>query len=507
MLSDKVFVAGWHYFFATPGKRRAMKRNTALILFFTCFSSALLLSGCFKLRGHYGTKSYEPVSRPVRTPDIQLPEGYSIEMVSSGLNFPTSIAFDDKGQAYVIEAGYSYGEIFTVPRLLRLEGSGKAVEIAHGNKNGPWTAVDYSNGNFYVSEGGTMEGGRILKISPDGQVKRLLEGLPGYGDHHTDGVTVGPDGYIYFGQGTATNSAVVGNDNFKFGWLSRKKDFHDIPCEDITLAGENFETENVLSEEKEKVMTGAYVPYGTKTEKGQVVKGALPCTGAVMRIPINGGSPELVAWGFRNPFGLAFAPDGKLFVTENGFDTRGSRPVFGAGDFLYEVKNKAWYGWPDFSGGDSLSDENFQARSIRPKSVLLKHPQQPPKPAAVFGVHSSANGFDFSSSPSFGFVGDAFVAQFGDMAPDVGTIYGPVGFKVVRVNVKSGDIVDFAVNKGQVNGPASTLKSGGLERPVAAKFNNEGNALYIVDFGVMEITDKGPAPKQNTGVIWKITKQ
>jgi glucose/arabinose dehydrogenase len=480
-----------------------MKRTAFLLI--TIFLTGLLNS-CYKLRGHYGTKSYEPVNRPVRTPDIQLPEGYAIEMVAAGINFPTGICFDEKGQAYIIEAGYSYGEIFTVPKLLRIESNGKTTEIAHGSKNGPWTAIDYYNGNFYVSEGGTMEGGKILKISLEGQISKIVENLPSYGDHHTDAVTIGKDGYIYFGQGTATNSAVVGKDNFAFGWLARKKDFHDIPCEDVYLTGENFETENVLSEDKEKVKTGAYVPFATSTTKGQLIKGALPCTGAIMRVPLNGGPLELVAWGLRNPYGLAFTPEGRLYVTENGYDTRGSRPVYGTADFMYEVKSKTWYGWPDYSGGDSLADENFRARSIRPTSLLLKHPQQPPKPTAVFGVHSSANGFDFSRNAAFGFEGDAFVALFGDMAPDVGSIYGPVGFKVVRVNVKTGDVVDFAVNKGNVNGPASSQKSGGFERPVAAKFNREGNALYVVDFGVLEVTDKGPAPKQNTGIIWKITK-
>ncbi|HET6527998.1 MAG TPA: hypothetical protein VFG39_04535 [Balneolaceae bacterium] len=42
-----------------------------------------------------------------------------------------------------------------------------------------------------------------------------------------------------------------------------------------------------------------------------------------MRIPIEDGPVELVAWGFRNPHGLAFSPDGILYVTENGYDVRG----------------------------------------------------------------------------------------------------------------------------------------------------------------------------------------
>jgi glucose/arabinose dehydrogenase len=486
--------------------RNAIRKLHFATCIFLCFSQ-LLFSGCFKLRGHYGTKSYDQVERPVNPADVLLPDGYAIEMVSGNFNFPSGITIDDQGRIYILEAGYSYGEIFTVPKLLRLESDGKHTLIAQGSKNGPWTAVDFYQGNFYISEGGSMEGGRILKVTPDGKMTRLVENLPSYGDHHTDGVVVGDDGYIYFGQGTATNSAIVGKDNFDFGWLSRKKDFHDIPCEDVILTGENYETENVLSEEKEKVHTGAFVPFGTKTVKGQIIKGNVPCNGAVMRIPLNGGNVELVAWGFRNPFGLAFSPDGNLYVTDNGFDERGSRPVFGAGDLLFKVKSNTWYGWPDFSGIDSLSGEDYKARKIRPKSLLQKHPNIPPAPIATFGVHSSSNGLDFSTSNNFGHKGEAFVAQFGDMAPGVGNIYGPVGFKVVKVNVVTGDISDFAVNRGSVNGPASTLKHGGLERPVALKFSADGNTLYVVDFGVLEMPEKGPAPKQHTGVLWKITKR
>ena len=79
-------------------------------------------------------------------------------------------------------------------------------------------------------------------------------------------------------------------------------------------------------------------------------------------------------------------------------------------------------------------------------------------PTAVFAVHTSADGIDFSKGSSFGFEGEAFVAEFGDMAPNVGKVWDPVGFKVVRVDVKTGVIRDFAVNKGKRNGPASTLK-------------------------------------------------
>ncbi|MDC4226475.1 MAG: hypothetical protein MPW15_20070 [Candidatus Manganitrophus sp.] len=114
-----------------------------------------------------------------------------------------------------------------------------------------------------------------------------------------------------------------------------------------------------------------------------------------------------------------------------------------------------------------------------------------PSRSHLLGVHSSSNGFDFSRNPQFGYVGQAFIAQFGDQAPVVGKVLSPVGFKVVRVDVETGVIDDFAVNKGKTNGPASRIGGGGLERPVAARFNPNGTALYVVDFGVLTMGEGG----------------
>lgn len=469
----------------------------------------LLFPGCYKFRGHYGgMKSYEPVARKIVTDDVALPEGYKLEAVATGLTYPTGITFDEEGSLYVLESGYSYGEVWTTSRLLKVENNGTLTEIARGSKNGPWNGVDFRNGYFYIAEGGQLEGGRILKVSRDGKnITALATDLPGVGDHHTNGPVAADDGYIYFGQGTATNSAVVGEDNMKFGWLSRYPDFHDIPCKDITLTGQNFETSDFRTIEKhDKVHTGAFSPYGTPTSEGQVIKGRIPCTGAIMRVPEKGGEVELVAWGLRNPFGLAFSPGGKLFTTENSYDTRGSRPGYGTGDVLWEITPGTWYGWPDFAAGRPMTDPDFKTPHDDPRFLLKEHPQTPPKPSAVLAVHAAAGGLDFSRSENFGYTGEAFIAEFGDMAPQVGRIYGPVGFKVVRVNVNSGIVNEFAVNKGRINGPASNQEGGGLERPIAVKFDPTGSYLYIVDYGVMPVTEQGPAPKKETGVIWKVSK-
>src|SRR3954464_9701640 len=170
-------------------------------------------SACYTLGGSEGGgQILTPASRTMNRGDVALPPGFAIDLISNHLTFPTSVTFDDHGDAYVTESGYAYGEVFTVPRLLRLR-EGEAPDVIASGDNGPWTGVVFHDGAFYVTEGGVQRGGRLLKIERDGKISALVEGLPSLGDHHTNGPAIGKDGFVYFSQGTATNSAVVGPDN------------------------------------------------------------------------------------------------------------------------------------------------------------------------------------------------------------------------------------------------------------------------------------------------------
>jgi glucose/arabinose dehydrogenase len=486
-------------------------------------ATLVLLTGC-TLHGPAGGGGQAKYSgqRRINTADIWLPPGYRIEPVIQGLNFPTAVTFDDKGKVYVVESGYTYGEIWTEPRLVRVDARDVINVIARG-ANGPWTGATFKDGNFYIAEGGEALGGRILKVATDGHVTTLVDNLPSTGDHHTNSPVVGPDGYVYFGQGTATNSGIVGVDNFQYGWLRRYPTFHDIPARDVTLTGVNYEStdpfnpstrkwyQNILpwvGPKRKLVLTGAYQSFGTPSRAGQVVHGEVPFTGGIMRVPADGGKVEMVAWGMRNPFGLAFSPDGKLYATENQADVRGSRPVWGVGDLLWEIKPGTWYGWPDYFAGQPLNNDRFAPpEGPTPRKLLSRRPNDPPKPVAEFGAHASADGIDFSRNSDFGHVGEAFVAEFGDLAPQVGNVQNPVGFRVVRVEPQGGIIHPFAANKGRLDAPASKTDGGGLERPIAAKFDPSGKALYIVDYGVMLSDANGIHPAENTGVLWKITRE
>ena len=54
-----------------------------------------------------------------------------------------------------------------------------------------------------------------------------------------------------------------------FGWLDLHPKIHDVPGKDITLVGQNFESENPLTAADDRVTTGAYHEFGTPSQAGK----------------------------------------------------------------------------------------------------------------------------------------------------------------------------------------------------------------------------------------------
>ncbi len=442
--------------------------------------------------------------------DILLPEGYVAEVVATGFNAPVHCCFDDHGFCYVSECGH---KIDSKPRILKVDVQTGLYETffdlpeARWNKPGAFTGACWHQGQLYFMNTGTdTDGlGALSRIGPDGAIQDLVTGLR-WGDHHPNYPVVGPDGKLYWGNGTATNMGVVGADNFAYEWLQPFPDFHDVPGQDIRLTGWNYAYRNVLDSVTETVRSGAYVPFGTETAPGQVIKGDVKCNGSVLRCNPDGSELELVAWGLRNPYGIAFHPDKRLFTTEHGSDERGRRYILGDLEDFYEIVEGAWYGWPDFASGIRLDDPYWGDGGQGREPVIAEHPDpNPPKPFVSFEVHAGPNGFDFCRDAAFGFEGDAFVALFGDIAPVTTQIMTPKGFKVVRVDMRSKQVVDFAVNK--IAGPASKLPHEGFERPSHCQFGPDG-ALYVVDWGEIEIAPErgGIRMQKGTGTLWRIRR-
>ncbi len=235
--------------------------------------------------------------------------------MADGFSFPTSLAFDAAGTAYVAESGLPFGGAPPGGRVWRLARDGRRSLLAEGMRP-PVNGLASHDGGLYVSEGGHP--GRISHLDLDGRRTVILDGLPGPGNYHTNTVAFGPDGKLYFSQGAMTNTGIVGLDAYELGWLRRLPHAHDLPGYDIVLTGSNVETANPLSDAPEaRVRTGAFSPFGTETTPGQRIAACLPCTAAVMRCNPDGSALELVAWGLRNAYGLGFLPDGRLLATES----------------------------------------------------------------------------------------------------------------------------------------------------------------------------------------------
>src|SRR5207248_334781 len=188
-------------------------------------------------------------------------------------------------------------------------------------------------------------------------------------------------GRLYFSQGAMTNTGIIGLDAYELGWLRRLPHAHDLPGHNLVLVGINVETPDPLSDRPDaRASTGAFVPFGTPTEPGQRIPAQLPCTAAMMRCNPDGTDLELVAWGLRNAFGLGFLPDGRLLAIDQGADDRGSRPVGNAPDLLFEVRRGAWYGWPDFIGGDPITDARYRPVRGPAPAFALANPHALPAP-------------------------------------------------------------------------------------------------------------------------------
>jgi glucose/arabinose dehydrogenase len=417
----------------------------------------------------------------------------AIELFIDDLSFPTSLAFDQEGITYIAESGLPFGGATPGGRIWHINTNGKRTLIAE-NLRYPVNGLVFHDGGLYVSEGGHPA--RISRIEMDGRQTVLLDNLPGPGNYHTNTVAFGPDGKMYFSQGAMTNTGIVGLDAYEMGWLRRLPHAHDIPGYDIVLTGSNMETPNPLVDEPgARAFTGAFSPFGTTTEVGQFISGQLPCTAAIMRCNPDGSNLELVAWGMRNAFAIGFLPDGRLLAVDQGADDRGTRPVGNVPDLLFEVRQGAWYGWPDFIGGESITNPMFlPTRGSAPRPLLANHSElpQPEKPLLQLPPHVAAVKFDVAPATAQQYAGHIYIALFGDEAPMCLPAGGPrIGRGVGRI-----DPHDWNLH------PVAT---GPLQRPIDARFNPTDGALYILDFGHFEMLEGGGLEAHaGSGKVWRI---
>jgi hypothetical protein len=489
--------------------------------------------------------------------DITLPPGFTVSVFASGLNMPTGIAFVGKKsrfQVYVLESGHGLPSIcneqgsfgsgefdptnpFT-PDILVFDQSGNKIAGPLGKPTasgggfqpaGP--AVDiafeqgFQGGRLFATDsnqathgGGQNSSSRIIIVGPNtGAVTPFITNLP-TGDHPTEQLAF-KGGWIYWSQGSTTNSGVVGLDN------NGGKNQPDIPCQDITLSQNVFP-----SSLSPLVATSGYSPFGVANKGGIVPaftntqtpalsrKGV--CDGATLRAKLNNPSViQPVGWGHRNGYAIRFAPNshplgGQLLVGEDGADERGARPSNGAPEVIsLDYQNPdgtpVYHGWPDRYGFLATSQAVFNpvggasddlcvfdagnppsfctpaslANILKfdvPIADVLDHPPQPiTAPLALEAADSSFTGIDFAPKT---FVagpvkpGAALYSLEGDFgfSPPNATAPAPeVGHEVRLINFGPQSSEDKDAMWGDGNGGGwGNGNGGGQNVPIALSFQN-----------------------------------
>jgi glucose/arabinose dehydrogenase len=445
------------------------------------------------------------------TEDVVLPAGYTITPVVTGLTFPTTMAVGSDGSLYIAEAGYSYGQRWAESQIWKLRPDGRIFRIAAGFR-GPIMGLTLRENQLYVAHRGTVSIVDLTTTDRSRRIRDVITGLPlpPNSGHFNSRVAFGPDGKMYLAVGTPTNSGVPDATDALFGWVVDFPWMRDVPARDVTLRGSNYPVLNVLGPNPlARVRGGAFLPFGTPAREGQVIPAHRMPTGAVYRANPDGSGLEVYAWGIRSPFGLAFGPDGRLYMTNHGMDDRGARPAANAPDELLAIRQNAWYGWPDYVAGVPITDERFAPKAPtgrRPRLVMRDHPEVE-QPLMRFEPHAAVTGFDWSPGDRFGFQGELFMAEFGSGTPLTTGLRSspPAGFRVSRVNPAAGTTEPFMTvrNAGQ-----ETTR--GPKHPIDVRFDPSGESLYLVDFGVMtarlSANQVGINPLPATGAVWRIRR-
>ena len=543
---------------------------------------------------------------PGQGQDIVVPTGFKVSVFASGLNFPTGIAFRKMGngfEVYILESGHGLPSqcndeaqfqtmfpgkpnpftpdilVFDQNAVLQrtlgkpttaltetggtnvLQPHGPSVDIAfeNGLQGGRLFATDSNQATH--AHNGQNNSSRIVTVDAgSGKVTPFISNLP-TGDHPTEQLAF-KSGWIYWSQGSTTNSGVVGRDN------GGGQNQADIPCQDIVLSQNVFDSGG-------GVMTSGYSPFGTQRPGATVhaFEGASHhgvCDGAILRAKLNAKDPsstiEPFSWGYRNGYAIRFAPEdhvlkGGLLVGEDGADERGARPSNNAPDSLQLAGQNPdgspdYHGWPDRYGflptsqavynpiggpGDDLcvgannppsnctpaSLAQILSEDVPMRDVLDHPPQQITSPLAIEAPDSSFTGIDFvPDSFARGPVGRGAAlyileGDFGFSAPNSSS--DEIGHEVKLINFsKQGEalalkIQRFAKNKS--GDQAFIDGSHGLNRPTGLRFGPDGCA-WIADYGAVRDFGQGGSDTKfvtpadaplvqipGTGVIFRICPQ
>lgn len=217
------------------------------------------------------------------------------EFAASAFSGPVSLAFDSRGRLFV---GTFSGKILI---MIDTDEDGRVDQIkTFATRLVQPLGLEFrANGDLFLTSNPLGGAGRIMRLRDTNgddvadETTIILDGLPSQGDHQTDRLKFGPDGLLYFGQGSATDNGTP----------------------DPGRPGEQLYNASVL------------------------------------RIDVDNPAINVVATGLRNPFGMAFHPEsGQLFTTDGGSGELGEFPDNSPLEEINWIVPGGHYGFPGCEG-------------------------------------------------------------------------------------------------------------------------------------------------------------
>ena len=500
----------------------------------------LLASGCATSPIFIPEAARQTIDRRV----TEYPDGFVLKRFMVNLTCPTAFCFDETHNLIVVEGGIDGRD----PRIILVRPDGSMSNVYPVETRipivkpgfriyGPCDGVVAYKGTIYVAHRDRHDMGVITAFTYNGDHHTIIAGLPAQGDFGVTALAIPPvpvEPRLYFGVGAATNSGVVGLDNWDEGWARDHPQACDQAYQTLNLLGFRFDVPNPQASlfTPATLVTVPYAPLGT-SDVTQIPGVQFPVqkpSGAIFSVALDGGDPKVEAWGVRDPEGIAVDDVGSIYVTDRGMELRGTRPVDNDPDALFELGpfRGSYLGFPDYSRSlEPLYDPKYQPPSwmVLPTGYpsvrfVIDHEASRLSPPdrdllkATFAWQSGAGKITlFPRTGPFHiprFEGQMLVALWGDRGP-FSTSGRPIpdplpGYRVVRVDLNSrsgeGQVMDFLYNTD--GGPASSLNEGrheGIERPMDLKFGPDGN-LYVLDFGQASFKHGHLKAESGTGKIF-----
>lgn len=232
--------------------------------------------------------------------------------------------------------------------------------------------IVYNDENLYIASGEELY---RLNINTK-ELEVLLEDIPALGDNKDTKLLI-KDKNLYISIGSNTNSGIVEEKGLPY----------DRATASWIMTGEGYGD----------VKTGGFVEYGTSSQKGEKIKGFNIGNGCILTMNIDNKKVEMYAHGIRNIEGWDFDSKGQLYGIVGGMEDRGARAIKGDKDYIYKLQRNEWYGWPDYSGGDSVDSGRFSDGGKLKRLIDNPPTKVPEGPFYQYKDVSVLNGFSIDS--------------------------------------------------------------------------------------------------------------